>query len=461
MLTINFIPIKLMTAMVKENIMQSERIPRLIMKMSLPMMLSMLIQALYNVVDSIFVSRISETALTAVSLAFPMQNLLIAFAVGTGAGVNSLLARKLGERNTEEANKAADTGLFLSLCTYIVFAFVGIFLTEPFFKIFTADDQLIKLSSQYASICLIFSFAVFIDITCERIIQATGDSLRPMFIQGIGAVTNIILDPVFIFGFDMGVAGAAIATVIGQFVSMSLAIYFVRKNEYVKIRIRKIRPTGKTIKEIYQVGLPTIIMNSIGTVMVSLINGILITFSALAVSIFGIYFKLQSFIFMPVFGLNNGVIPILAFNYGAGNKKRMMDTMKYGMVIALLIMIIGTLIFQFFPDLLLSLFNASDEMLKMGIPALRLISICFIPASISIIIIASFQATGFGVASMMVSFIRQMVVLCPCAYILGKLIGINGVWLSFAIAECFALLVSVIFFMHVYKKKIKNLRPYA
>ena len=313
-----------------------ERIPKLIMRMSLPMMLSMLVQALYNVVDSIFVARYSEAALTAVSLAFPLQNLIIAFAVGTGVGVNSILARRLGEKNYEDANKAANTGIFLAFATYIAFLLAGLFFARPFLSLFTANAQLLDLSVQYAMICMCFSMGCFVDITGERILQATGDSFHPMIIQAAGAITNIILDPIFIFTFDMGVAGAAIATVIGQWVSMFLAIYYVRKNQFVQIKMRRIRPARKLIKDIYVVGAPTIVMNSVSTVLVSALNGILIAFSNMAVSVFGVYYKLQSFVFMPVFGLNNGLIPILAFNFGAKNRKRMTTATKYGLVIAVL-----------------------------------------------------------------------------------------------------------------------------
>ena len=443
--------------MQKTNIMQSETIPRLLFKMSFPMMLSMLIQALYNVVDSIFVAMVSETALTAVSLAFPLQNLLISAAVGTGVGINSLLSRRLGEGKHEEANHVASTSLFLAFAMWVLFVLIGVFLTKPFLALFTKDTELLKLSTSYSRICLIVSFGCIFSITIEKLIQATGNSVQPMTMQLTGAITNIILDPVFIFVFKLGVNGAAIATVIGQIASMLLAIVFFKKNEYISIQFKDIKPNARIIKDIFQVGLPSIIMNSIGTVMVSLINKILILFSATAVSVFGVYFKLQSFVFMPVFGLNNGVIPILGFNYGARNKKRMLDTMKLGLVVALLIMITGTICFQLFAKELLSLFSATEEMYRIGIPALRTISLCFIPASISIILIASFQATGFGLASMMVSIIRQLVVLCPCALLLSRLIGINGVWYSFAIAEIFGLLFSVIFFIHVYNKKIKNL----
>ncbi len=443
--------------MQKTNIMQSETIPRLLFKMSFPMMLSMLIQALYNVVDSIFVAMVSETALTAVSLAFPLQNLLISAAVGTGVGINSLLSRRLGEGKHEEANHVASTSLFLAFAMWVLFVLIGVFLTKPFLALFTKDTELLKLSTSYSRICLIVSFGCIFSVTIEKLIQATGNSVQPMTMQLTGAITNIILDPVFIFVFKLGVNGAAIATVIGQIASMLLAIVFFKKNEYISIKFKDIKPNARIIKDIFQVGLPSIIMNSIGTVMVSLINKILILFSATAVSVFGVYFKLQSFVFMPVFGLNNGVIPILGFNYGARNKKRMLDTMKLGLVVALLIMITGTICFQLFAKELLSLFSATEEMYRIGIPALRTISLCFIPASISIILIASFQATGFGLASMMVSIIRQLVVLCPCALLLSRLIGINGVWYSFAIAEIFGLLFSIIFFIHVYNKKIKNL----
>ena len=443
--------------MQKTNIMQSETIPRLLFKMSFPMMLSMLIQALYNVVDSIFVAMVSDTALTAVSLAFPLQNLLIAAAVGTGVGVNSLLSRRLGEGRTEEANAVASSALFLALALSVIFIAIGLFLAKPFLALFTDSSELLELSASYSRICLIISFGCMFSITIEKLIQATGNSVQPMTMQLTGAIMNIVLDPVFIFFFGLGVNGAAIATVLGQIGSMVLAFIFLKKNSYITIRLKDIRPKAKIIGEIYQVGLPTIIMNSIGTVMVSVINAILIGFSATAVSVFGVYFKLQSFVFMPVFGLNNGIIPILGFNYGAKNRKRMTATMKLGLLVALTIMILGTLLFQLFPSELLSLFSASEEMYAIGIPALRIISLCFIPAAISIILISSFQATGFGLASMMVSIIRQLLVLCPAAFILSRFFGINGVWASFALAECFGLTFSVIFFIHVYKTRIRNL----
>ena len=433
-----------------------EPIGKLIMKLSLPLMLSMLIQALYNVVDSIFVSRVSELALTAVSLAFPLQNLMIAFSIGTAVGVNSYLARKLGEGNTEQAEKAADTGIFLAIITWAVFALFGIFGTKPFLSMYTDDPLLLEMSAEYIWICLVFSFGIFIDITAERIMQATGDSIHPMITQTAGAITNIILDPVFIFAFGMGVAGAAIATVIGQIVSMVLALYFVQKNRYVKLHLSKdFRPSLRVIKEIYAVGVPTIIMNSVGTIMVSTLNSILIAFSTTAVSVFGVYFKLQSFVFMPVFGLQSGMIPIIAYNYGARNKKRMTKTVKLGGCIALCIMVVGFMIFQFCPDLLLSFFAASEEMLVIGRPALRIISICFIPAAISISLTSVFQATGVGYASMIVSIVRQLAILLPVSKLLSMTGVLNNVWFAFTIAEAVGLTLSILFYIRIYRTKIK------
>ncbi len=440
-----------------ENIMGYESIPKLIVKLSLPLMLSMLIQALYNIVDSIFVARVSEASLTAVSLAYPLQNLMIAFGIGTAVGVNSYLARKLGEKKQYEAEAAANNGFFLAIITWLVFALFGIIGTRPFLSIFTSDQELLQLSYDYASICLIFSFGIFIDITAERIMQATGDSIHPMITQSLGAITNIILDPVFIFLFDMGVKGAAIATVIGQIVSMIAALYFVSKNKYVKIHfsLKGFRPSGKIIKEIYAVGVPTIIMNSVSTVMVSALNSILIAFSATAVSVLGVYFKLQSFVFMPVFGLQAGMIPIVAYNYGARKKTRMTRTLKTGGTVAVVIMALGFLLFQFMPDVLLSFFAASEEMLRIGRPALRIISICFIPAAISISLTSAFQATGVGYAAMIVSIVRQLAVLLPVASLLAATGILDNVWFAFTVAEAVGLILSVLFYIYVYRTKIK------
>ena len=442
---------------INENIMGYESIPKLIAKLSLPLMLSMLIQALYNVVDSIFVARVSENALTAVSLAYPLQSLMIAFGIGTAVGVNSYLARKLGEKKNDEAEAAANNGFFLSIITWLVFALFGFIGTRPFISLFTDDPELIQLTTEYISICLVFSFGIFIDITAERIMQATGDSIHPMIAQSLGAITNIILDPVFIFGFGMSVKGAAIATVIGQIVSMVAALIFVSRNKYIRIHfdVRKFRPSGRIIREIYTVGVPTIIMNSVGTVSVSTMNSILISFTATAVSVLGVYFKLQSFIFMPVFGLQAGMIPIIAFNYGARKRKRMLSTLKIGGAIAVIIMAIGFLLFQLAPEFLLSMFAASPEMMGIGTKALRLISLCFIPAAISISLTSIFQATGVGYASMVVSIVRQIAVLLPVAWFLASTGILDNVWLAFGIAEIFGLTLSILFYIHIYRSKIK------
>ncbi len=436
-------------------------IPKLVLSISIPLMLSMLVQALYNVVDSIFVAKVSENALTAVSLAFPLQNLLIAFSVGTAVGVNSFLARKLGEGKPEEAEKAAENGLFLSIATWIVFALIGIFGARPFLRLYTDDPEILSMANSYALIVMVFSFGLFVDITVERILQATGDSIHPMITQLSGAITNIILDPVFIFVFGLGVQGAAIATVIGQFVGMFFAIYFVRKNQYIKVKIKRIKPDKLIIKGIYAVGLPTIITNSIGTVMVSAMNMILMLVGGLsgntAVAVFGVYFKLQSFVFMPIFGLNSGMIPIIAFNFGAKCKKRLVQTLKFGAIIAFALVTSGALLFTIFPTVLLSLFSASPEMLEIGVPALRIIALHFPIAAFCIVLMSSFQALGRGFACMIVSFTRQLIALIPSAYILGRLFGLNALWFSYPIAEVVSLLISGLFFINVYKTTIKPL----
>lgn len=442
----------------EKNIMGYEPIGRLIMKISLPIMISMVVQALYNVVDSIFVSWISEEALTAVTLAFPLQNLMIAFAIGTAVGVNSLLSRRLGEERYKDAEAAAGNGILLALFTWILFVIFGIFFTRPFLAMFTNDIALLNDSVVYTRICLILSFGIFFEITSERIMQATGDSFHPMITQGIGAIANIILDPIFIFTLNMGVAGAAIATVIGQVIAMMLAIYYVRKNKYIKVSIRKIRPDWQIIKGIYAVGVPTIITNSIGTVMVSALNGILIAFSTTAVSVFGVYFKLQSFIFMPVFGLSSGLIPIEGFNYGAKNRHRITEAVRKGVIIALIIMTAGLLVFQFFPEFLLGMFNANEEMLRYGIPALRIISICFIPAAIAIALGSTFQAVGKGIFTMIISISRQLAALVPIAFFLSRAMdSVLGAWIAFPLAEIVGLTLSIIFYITVYKKMIRPL----
>ena len=439
----------------KENIMGTLGITRLIMKMSLPLMISMLIQALYNIVDSMFVARVSETALTAVSLAFPLQNLLIAFGVGTGVGMASYLSRKLGEKDTETATKAAGNGITLAVITWVLFAILGLTIVKPFMALFTDDAELLGLSTSYSEIVMIFSFFMLLSMMNERILQGTGDSFSSMLSQMTGAITNIILDPVFIFVFKMGVNGAAIATVIGQAVGCAVSLYFVIRNKYIKIKPQHLKLEKRMVASIYSVGAPTIITNSIGTVMTGAMNAILIGFSTTAVSVFSVYFKLQSFVFMPIFGLSSGMVPIIAYNYGARKKKRVMSTIYIGTIIAIGIMVVGTIVFNLFPEALLSLFSATVEMYRLGVPALRIISLCFVSAAISIGLGSSFQATGYGIGTMIVSISRQLLVLIPTAYIMAKLVGINGVWFSFIIAEGVGLAVSLILFIKVYKTRIK------
>ena len=439
----------------KENIMGTLGITRLIMKMSLPLMISMLIQALYNIVDSMFVARVSETALTAVSLAFPLQNLLIAFGVGTGVGMASYLSRKLGEKDTETATKAAGNGITLAVITWVLFAILGLTIVKPFMALFTDDAELLGLSTSYSEIVMIFSFFMLLSMMNERILQGTGDSFSSMLSQMTGAITNIILDPVFIFVFKMGVNGAAIATVIGQAVGCTVSLYFVIRNKYIKIKPQHLKLEKRMVASIYSVGAPTIITNSIGTVMTGAMNAILIGFSTTAVSVFSVYFKLQSFVFMPIFGLSSGMVPIIAYNYGARKKKRVMSTIYIGTIIAIGIMVVGTIVFNLFPEALLSLFSATEEMYRLGVPALRIISLCFVSAAISIGLGSSFQATGYGIGTMIVSISRQLLVLIPTAYIMAKLVGINGVWFSFIIAEAVGLAVSLILFIKVYKTRIK------
>ena len=439
----------------KENIMGKEGITPLLFRISLPLMISMLVQALYNIVDSMFVARLSETALTAVSLAFPLQNLLIAFGVGTGVGMASFLSRKLGERDEESATKVAGNGISIASITWAVFAVLGLTVVKPFLNLFSDDAELLGLSTGYSEIVMVFSLFMFLSMMNERILQGTGDSFSSMLSQMTGAITNIILDPIFIFTLGFGVNGAAAATVIGQGVGCAVSFICVLRNRFIHIEPRHLKIEKRMVKAIYAVGAPTIITNSIGTVMTGAINAILISFSTTAVSIFSVYFKLQSFVFMPIFGLSSGMVPIIAYNYGARKRKRVTETIWKGTFIASVIMILGTLAFNFFPRELLSLFSATEEMYRIGIPALKMISLCFVPAAISIGLGSSFQATGYGVGTMIVSICRQLMVLIPVAYILSKFLGINGVWLSFIVAEIIGLVVSIAIYLKVYSSRIR------
>lgn len=433
---------------------------RLLMNMSLPMMLSMLVQALYNIVDSIFVSQISENALTAVSMAFPLQSLLIALGAGTGVGVNSLLSKSLGEKNYDRANQSAMNGIFLYAINYLLAAVVGIVAVRPFYasQVKNASMEIMDMGVQYLTIVMVLSFGMFAQFIFERILQSTGRTVFSMVAQMTGAVINIILDPVFIFGFGMGVAGAAIATVIGQIIAAMVAVlYNLKKNDDVKLSFRGFRPDLQIIGTIYQVGVPSIIMQSIGSVMTYGMNLILKEFSSTAVAVFGAYFKLQSFFFMPVFGLNNGLIPILAYNYGARKKERMMNTLKWGYLVALGALLLGFVVFMVIPDKLLLLFKASDQMLAIGVPALRVIALHFLIAWYCIVTGSVFQALGNGMYSLYVSVARQLVVLLPAAYILAKLGGLSAIWWSFPIAELMSCLISTVCLIRIYKKVIRPL----
>lgn len=446
----------------KENKMGTMPVNKLLVTMSLPMVISMIVQALYNIVDSIFVSRLSEDALTAVSMAFPMQNLMISVAVGTGVGINAMLSRALGEKKFEAANKTAENGIFIEVLGYVLFLLIGIFVTKPFFLAQAGAGDIANMGIEYTRICLLMSFGIFMQIGFERILQSTGRTIFTMITQSTGAIINIILDPILIFGLfgmpKMGVAGAAIATVTGQICAAILAITFnLTKNPDVHISFKGFKPQIIFVKNILSVGIPSIIMSSVGSAMTFGMNKILITFSSTAVAVFGVYFKLNSFVFMPVFGLNNGMVPIVSYNYGAQNKKRLTKTIKLAIMYAVCIMFIGIMLFQFIPDVLLRLFDASDHMLEIGIPALRVISLSFAFAGICIVISSSLQALGHGFLSMMISITRQLIILLPSAYILAKFGAIHAVWWSFNIAEIASLTLSLLFFKHMYNKIIKHL----
>lgn len=435
----------------------------LLLGMGLPIMASMLIQALYNIVDSMYVARIDGPGLTALSLAFPVQMLLISVSTGTGVGVNAMLARKLGQKKPQEASSVAKNGLFCAFLCSIAFALFGIFGMKSYFRFFTDDAALISMGVQYTSICTIFSFGLLMTIISERIIQATGRTVYSMIAQMTGAVTNILLDPVLIFGYfglpRRGIAGAAIATVISQMLSLAVITYFnLTKNHDVTLSFRGFRPNLTIIKEIYAIGLPSILMQSIGSIMTVGMNGILIGFAQAAVDVFGIYFKLQSFIFMPVFGLTSAMIPIVSFNYGAKSKDRIMEAIRLSTVVAVGVMTVGTLLFQLLPEFFLTaLFRATPEMLAVGVPALRTISLCFIPAAVAIIFSSTFQALGHGVLSLLLAVFRQLVLILPVAYLLGRIAGLRLIWYSFPLAEGGCFLLALLFFRHIYQREIKFL----
>ena len=447
---------------VKKNRMGTEPILQLIIKMSIPAMFSMLVQALYNIVDSIFVAQICDEALTAVSLAFPIQVLLIAVAVGTGIGVNSLISRRLGEGKQDEADNAAKHGIVLGFISWIPFLIFGLFFTSMFFRVFTSNQNIINLGVEYTSYVSIFSFGVLVQCIIERILQATGNMIYPMIFQIIGAITNAILDPILIFGLlgfpKMGILGAAVATVVAQILSMLYSFYvLIKKDHEIDVHFKGFRFSGRVTKEIYAVGLPSVILQSMSAVMVVAMNNILIAFSEVAVAVMGVYFKFQSFIFMPVFGLTNGIMPIMGYNFGAGNKKRLTSTIKISCFISAMIMFLGTLIFIFFGKNLLMIFNASDDMINIGVKALRIISFSFLPASIGIVISTFFQATNHGVSSLIMSFLRQLVGIIPIAYFLSRF-GLDYVWFAFPLSELLSIFAAFIMFIYIYKKQIQNLK---
>ena len=451
-----------MNLLENENKMGYQPIAKLVTTMSLPMMISMMVQALYNVVDSIFVSRVSEDALTAVSLAFPVQNLLIGLATGTAVGVNALLSKSLGEKNFKKANLVAENGVLLAFFGALIFIIFGIFGSEAFFKTQTDIPEIINAGTDYLTVCCCFSFGVFGQIIFERLMQATGRTIYTLLTQGIGAVLNIILDPIFIFGYfgvpAMGAKGAAVATVIGQIAAFIIAVILNKfKNPDVNLSVKDFRPDFKIIGRIYSIGIPSVIMVAVGSFMTYSLNRILISFTKTAAAVFGVYFKLQSFVFMPIFGLNNGTIPIVAYNYGAKNKARIISTIKVALIYAFSFMGIGLALMQIIPGELLSLFNASPEMTKIGIPALRTISLSYIMAGGSVVMISVFQAFGKGIYSMLISVARQLVVLLPVAYLLSKTGVLDNIWWAFPIAELMSVGVALVLFIRLYKTTIKPL----
>ncbi|MDY4574070.1 MAG: MATE family efflux transporter [Intestinibacter sp.] len=445
-----------------ENKMGTMPINKLLISMALPMMVSMLVQALYNVVDSIFVAKLSENALTAVSMAFPVQNLMIGMATGIGVGMNALVSKNLGQKDQEGVNKAALHGIFLEFVNYLIFLCIGLFAVHKFMESQTNITEIVDYGTTYLRIVCICSFGIYTQMSFERLLQSTGKTILSMTTQLTGAVINIILDPILIFGLlgapKLGIAGAAIATVIGQIVAGIFALVLnIKKNKEIHLHLNGFKLEKKYLGRILYVGIPSVLMVAIGSVMTYGMNIILMTFSSTAVAVFGAYFKLQSFVFMPIFGLNNGMVPIVAFNLGARNKERLVKTVKLSVCYAVGIMFVGLVILQTMPGTLLGFFNASEQMLAIGIPALRTISLSFVFAGFCVIASSTFQALGNGVLSMLLSFARQLLVLLPAAYFLSKLGNVNLVWWSFPIAEIMSVVVSIIFLKYLYNKVVKDL----
>ncbi len=441
-----------------ENKMGTMPINKLLVNISLPMVVSMLVQALYNIVDSVFVAQIDEYALTAVSLAFPLQNFMIAVAAGTGVGVNALLSKRLGEQRLDEANLAAGNSVFLAGCNYLLFLLIGIGFSDFYFRVQTDIPEIIAYGKIYMFICTACSFGLFGQFCFERLLQATGRTVCTMITQTTGAVLNLIFDPILIFGWfgfpKMGIAGAGAATGFGQIAAMFFGFYYnQKKNKEIRLSVSAIRPQKATLQQIYAVAVPAILMQSIGSVMTFFMNKILLGFTSTAAAVFGVYFKLQSFIFMPVFGMNNGLIPIVAYNFGAGYRERIVKVMKSSMAAAVVIMLAGLITAELIPEQLLLLFNASEQMLTIGVFALRVLSLCYIFAGVSIVASGLFQGLGKSVYSLVLSVIRQLVILIPAAYLLSLTGRLEAVWFSFPLAEIASLLVTLLYL----KKTMRNL----
>ena len=443
-----------------ENKMGVMPVKKLIINMSLPMMISMLVQAMYNIVDSVFVSMLSEEALTAVTLAFPIQNLMIAVGSGTGVGINALLSRSLGEKNFDRADDAANNGIALALVSYAIFIVIGLLIVRPFISSQTSNPMIQEYGITYTSIVCFLSIGVFFQITFERLLQATGRTLFSMVSQITGAVINVIMDPILIFGLigfpKLGIAGAAAATIFGQIVASCIGLLLNRKyNNDIHISLKRILRLNPTvIKQIYFVGIPSILMVSIGSVMTYLMNRILEGFSSTAVAVFGVYFKLQSFVFMPVFGLNNGLVPVMAYNLGAAKEKRIREALRFSVLVAICIMALGTVLFELIPQQLLSIFNASETMAAIGVPALRTIALCFPFAAVAIVLSSVFQAFSCSIYSLIVSICRQLIVLIPAAWLLSKTGIVDNVWWSYLIAEAVSLTLTIVFFRRVWRKVV-------
>ena len=445
-----------MKELVSENKLVSKPIFKLLISMSLPAMVSMLVLSMYNIVDSIFIAKVSEQALEAVSIAFPMQTIMVAVALGVGVGTKSIVARKLGEQQREEADKYAQTGLFMALIITIVFMILGTFLPKLFMQIFTKDAEIVKMGQGYLMICMICSFGMMIEMLFSKSLQATGNMIIPMVSQLIGAITNIVLDPIFIFVFKLDIYGAGIATVLGQIIAMIFSICMAKRNEkHIHVFFNKFKFQWSKCKEIIKIGIPVMTMNAVGGIVIILINGIISKYAG-AVTALGVYFKLQSFVFMPVFGLNQGCMPIMAFNYGAGNEKRYKKCFYIAIALSFTIMALGLIIFQVFPAQLVSIFNPSNEMLGVAVKAIRALSLCFLPAAINIIVTTGYQAVGYGGTSLVMNLLRQVVLIIPFAYLFDWWKGLDLVWYTYVLADVITFAIFTPFFLVMMNKIFKK-----